>query len=98
MEVGEVGSGNRKHTYIFVWPNIEISFSSIDELKPQEVLLSHQTPDSVCLFEYHENVRLIIKDIPWLPSTTTELVEILVYNELDKKTVCSMINARIVKN
>ena len=39
----------------------------------------------MCLCEYHENVRLIIKVIPWLPNTTTELVKILVCNELEEK-------------
>lgn len=40
-------------------PEIKISLSKFSSLRPINVLLSSQTPQNVCLCQYHENIRLI---------------------------------------
>ena len=59
-------------------PEVKVSFSKFYALKPEEVLLRHQTPASLCLCEYHANVKLLIDAIQWLPKSTTDLVEVIV--------------------
>ena len=43
-------------------PEVKVSFSKFYALKPEEVLLRHQTPASLCFSEYHANVKLLIDE------------------------------------
>lgn len=56
-------------------PEVRIGFSSFCELRPVQVKLRDETPANVCLCEEHENMRLLINSIPWLPNSTTEFIK-----------------------
>ena len=47
-------------------------------LKPAHVLLRGDTPASVCLCEYHENMKMLVAAIPWLPNTLGDFVDLVV--------------------
>lgn len=72
--------GEAHQTFLKEYPSEKIGLTKFTELRPQHVCLRSETPDNLCLCIYHENLRLILQSMSFLPNSGTELI---------KKIVCS---------
>lgn len=82
---GEKQKAQKRHLYLSVKeayclfqdenPNVKIGQSKFAELRPENVLLSSQTPSNVCTCIYHQNMFLALSAIhgyaPSIPSYST---------------------------
>ena len=55
-------------------PAAKVVLTSFCDYRPIQVKLRHKTPVNVCLCEEHENMRLLISAVSWLPNSTTECI------------------------
>ena len=83
---GEKEKVQKRHLYLSIKeafslfqeenPDVKIGSSKFAELRPQNVLLSSQTPSNVCTCIYHQNVFLALDDIhihaPNIPTYSTD--------------------------
>ena len=53
------------------YPTEKVGLSRFCNFKPEHVKLRDKTPENVCLCELHENMRLLITAVCWLPNSTT---------------------------
>ena len=66
-------------------PDVKISFSYFCKLRPVDVVLRHQTPKSMCLCEYHENMNLLLAKVSDLPSFTSDFIRLIVCDDSSKQ-------------
>lgn len=73
--------------FVQEFPNNLISRSFFCELRPAYVQLRSETPQNTCLCIYHENIRLILQSLSFLPNNFTDFLQ-LVTCHLDSE-MCS---------
>ena len=48
------------HKFVEEYPTNKIGLSKFCELRPEQVKLYDNIPHQVCVFQYHENIRLLL--------------------------------------